>query len=234
MHLTPVKSSEFDERDFLMKCDSVTASPPVLTRSPRCGNLTTQRLPLCPFSLPLPQAFFCLLGTVLAGVIHCSETMNLVNVMVRKVNIPDLIELTAKEAAFVIEYLKDFDPRRAAAASGYPPDSGYKLREKEHIAAAVDRNILKRYEDLPIDAEWVLMQAVDNAMIARQCGNITASNTALMLIAKHVAVDALAKDKLDVSVNTSKEILDRLLRGRRRAAGIDEGDDQGDDEISFL
>lgn len=154
--------------------------------------------------------------------------------MVRRVKISELVELTPKEANFVIEYTKDFDARRAATASGYAPDSGYQLLNKENIGAAVDRVLQQRLENCHITASWLLMEAVDNHMIARQNGNITASNTALNLIGKHIHVDAFAKEKVDLTVNTSKEVMERLLRGRRRASGDDQDEEQDDEPISFM
>jgi phage terminase small subunit len=136
--------------------------------------------------------------------------------------------LTPKDANFVIEYCKDFASRRAAEASGYAADSGYKLLEKPEIAKAVERVVLSRLESSHIDAEWVLMEAVDNHMIARQAGNITASNTALNMVAKHMFVDAYAAEK--VEVNSDKEIIERLRRGRSRA---NLSDDTNDD-VSFF
>lgn len=154
--------------------------------------------------------------------------------MTRRVKISELVELTPKEANFVIEYTKDFDARRAAAASGYAPDSGYQMLNKENIGTAIDRVLQQRLENCHITAEWLLMEAVDNHMIARQNGNVSASNTALGLIGKHIHVDAFAKDKIDLTVNSSKEVMERLLRGRRRALTDTSGDEQGDEPISFM
>lgn len=105
--------------------------------------------------------------------------------------------LSPKEASFVIEYVKDFAARRAAEASGHSPDKGHKLVEEEHIADAIRAVIEDRLENVGIDAEWLLYELVDNHRIARQQGNISASNTALGTLAKHVTIDALAKQKVD-------------------------------------
>lgn len=137
--------------------------------------------------------------------------------MPQRVTITDLTGLKPQEANFVIEYCKDFSPRRAAEASGYAPDSGYQVKERPNVAAAIQNVLAQRLEASHIDAEWVLMEAVDNHMIARQSGNISASNTALNLVAKHVFVDAFAAEKVEVS--SDKEIMDRLMRGRKRAKG---------------
>ena len=126
-----------------------------------------------------------------------------------------LFGLTPKEAIFVIEYMKDFSPRRAAEASGCMPDSGGEILKREKVAFAINKIVTERLTDINIDAEWLLHELVDNHRIARQHGNITASNTSLGTIAKHVSVDALAKQKLEVDVVSDRELTDRLIRGRR-------------------
>lgn len=121
-------------------------------------------------------------------------------------------------------------PRRAATVSGYCAENGYKLLKHEHIAEAIDKILESRLDASHIDAEWVLMEAVDNHMIARQQGNISASNTALGLCAKHKMVDAFAAEKIEV--NSDKEVMERLLRGRKRLK--DNTDNDADDEVSFF
>jgi phage terminase small subunit len=148
--------------------------------------------------------------------------------MPRRITLTELTGLQPKEANFVIEYCKDFAARRAAEASGYAADTGHSLKEKPHIAAAIERVLAHRLETSHIDAEWVLMEAVDNHLIARQQGNISASNTSLNLVAKHVFVDAFAAEK--VEINSDKEVMERLLRGRRRLLGKDDPVE----EVSFF
>ena len=106
--------------------------------------------------------------------------------------------LTLQEINFVTEYCKDFSPRRAATASGYSPEAGYRLVKKDNIVAAVQYILAGRMEESAIDAEWLLYELVDNHMMARQQGNLAASTTALGHIAKHKMVDANAADKVDV------------------------------------
>jgi len=148
--------------------------------------------------------------------------------MPQKITVTELTGLHPKEANFVIEYCKDFAARRAAEASGYAADTGYSLIKKESIAVAIDKILASRLDASHIDAEWVLMEAVDNHMIARQQGNISASNTALGLCAKHKMVDAFAAEKIEV--NSDKDIMERLQRGRKRA----NGGEPDDDEVSFF
>lgn len=140
------------------------------------------------------------------------------------------VALAPQHLAFVIEYSKDWDARRAATASGFDPDSGYNLKDREDVKKAIAVILSQRLESSHIDAEWVLMEAVDNHTIARQLGNITASNTALNLIAKHTMVDALASDKLNMNVQGDQAIMERLMRGRQRARDNDEDEPT----VSFL
>ena len=142
--------------------------------------------------------------------------------MPQRITVTELTGLSPKKANFVIELVKDWAPRRAAEASGYKPDYGYTLQQDFLVIAAVDKIIAARLEASHIDAEWVLMEAVDNHMIARQQGNISASNTSLNLVAKHVFVDAFAAEK--VNITDDKEIMERLMRGRKRANNTEEED----------
>ena len=140
-----------------------------------------------------------------------------------------LSTLSAKKQNFVIEYTKDFNARRAAEASGYSPDTGYSLRQLPDIDAVVDVVLRERLSLSDIDAEWVLMQAVDNCLIAKQRGEISASNTALTIVAKHTLVDAFAAEKINVS--STSEVIARLKRARDRLQDVD---DDPDEEVSFF
>ena len=134
--------------------------------------------------------------------------------MPNRITVSDLTGLKPKEINFVIEYCKDFSARRAAEASGYAADTGYNLKEMKNIENAINIVLASRLESSHIDAEWLLMEAVDNHKIARQRGNISASNTALGIIAKHKHVDAYAAEQ--IIVNSDQDIMDRLQRGRKR------------------
>lgn len=134
--------------------------------------------------------------------------------MAARLTIEGMTKLKPNEAVFVIEFIKDFDARRAATCAGYVPDSGYAVRDRPHVQEAIAYHLQRRLNSSDIDAEWVMMELVDNHLIARQNGNITASNTALGLLCKHKVVDAFAADKIVTTDN--KDIMERLLRGRKR------------------
>lgn len=140
-----------------------------------------------------------------------------------RIKLLDELSLPPKYACFVIEYLKDFAPRRAAEASGYASDYGYKLLETPEISAAIEKILQDRLEANMIDTDWLLYEMVDNHRIARQQGNITASNTALNMVGKHKRVDAFAADKIKVS--TDADVMDRLVAARKRLTQAAEEDD---------
>ena len=144
------------------------------------------------------------------------------------------VALQPGEANFLIEYSKDFNHRRAAEASGMHPDEGSKLLKTENIIIGLSHILLHRLDVADIDVEWVLMECVDNHLLARQAGNLPASNTALNLIMKHTLVDAVASDKLNMNVHTDKEVMDRLFRGRERAKQLSDPIEHEEQETSFL
>jgi len=146
----------------------------------------------------------------------------------RNVRLLDQLKLPPKYANFVVEYVKDFAPRRAAEASGFAAETGYSLLDKPEIGDAIAYIIEQRLEANQIDADWLLTEMVDNHMIARQQGNITASNTSLSMVGKHKRVDAFAADKIKVS--TDADVADRLITARKRLIERD----TPEDDVSFL
>jgi len=154
--------------------------------------------------------------------------------MIKQPSADDMVNLSPQEMTFVIEYSKDFSARRAAVAAGWSADSGYQVRDRQNVQTALNVILLKRLESSHIDADWVLMEAVDNHSLARQAGNIPASNTALNMIMRHTMVDAIASDKLNMNVHTDKDVLERLVRGRERLKERDGDTDEDDGEVSFI
>lgn len=132
--------------------------------------------------------------------------------------------LPFRDFNFVVEYTKDFNPRRAAVACGMEPESGYPYRKKPEIIAAIELILARRVEASDIDAEWVLMEAVDNVLISKELGKMSASNAALNIVAKHCNVDAYAAEK--VKIDTADDVVQRLQRARKRI--------KPDDKPSFL
>ena len=147
-----------------------------------------------------------------------------------RVTLGDLKELPRKEALFVIEYVKDCAHRRAAEAAGYDPDQGIQLLRKPEIAEMIDRILQDRLDNTVIDSEWVQCELVDNHRLARLQGNLNASTNALKVIANLAAVDAMARNKVDLEVTSTQDIVDRLKRGRQRVSQAS-GDQE---EVSFF
>lgn len=128
----------------------------------------------------------------------------------------DLPNLNARHAVFVIEYMKDFAPRRAAEAAGFTPENGYTLLKDQNIINAIDTLMERMLDEVMISADDIIGELWDNHRIARQMGNIPASNAALGLLCRHKRVDAFAADK--IKVTTDADVVDRLNAGRARAA----------------
>lgn len=105
--------------------------------------------------------------------------------------------LRGQKAVFVIEYLKDFAPRRAAEAAGYAPEYGAVLIKDWQIQDAIRVELESRLDEAGIDGTWILYELIDNHRIARQQGNINASNTALKILAQLALIDAMANKRLD-------------------------------------
>lgn len=126
-----------------------------------------------------------------------------------------------RHVMFVIEYLKTFKTTVAAEACGYPPEYGHKLIQRPDVELAVSLALRNRYEEACIDAGWVLQELVDNHFLARQSGNLAASNQALNTIAKHAQVDAFAAEKFELAGDEDK--VAKLLRGRKRVKERDAG-----------
>lgn len=141
-------------------------------------------------------------------------------------------DLSFKEAAFVLEYIKDFDTRRAAKVAGWHPDTGYQLLKQENITDALSQLQQVKLENCMVDAEWVLMEAVDNHMLARQAGNIGASNKALELVGKLAQVDAFAAKKIELS--SDKELAEALKRARGRSQKLQGSDSADGGDVSFM
>ena len=140
----------------------------------------------------------------------------------KHLTIDDLPGLERDRANFVIEYCKDTDARRAAVASGLPADDGYKVRDEPDVAIAIQRVLQSHCSPQDITPEWLLQEFYYNHLLARQRGNITASNQCLNLIAKHASVDAYAAEK--VKMTTDQDTIDRLMRERKRRLAKIEAD----------
>lgn len=126
---------------------------------------------------------------------------------------------------FVIEYLKTRKATQAAEAIGLNPDAGHELLKRADIASAISVALHHAYTEMKIDAAWVLQELVDNHYLARQMGNLPASNQALNTIAKHAQVDAFAAEKIELAGD--EEIRARLARARKRVSEANDGKEEG-------
>lgn len=130
-------------------------------------------------------------------------------------NTTEMAILTYEQAHFLGEYMKDLDMVRACGVAGITDEQGRAMLRDPNVRRA--RQMVKDRLDheTAIDAEWLLWEAVDNHELARQAGNLSASNKSLEMIGRMSLVDAFAEQK--IQLRTDDELMQRLNRGRTRA-----------------
>ena len=130
-----------------------------------------------------------------------------------------------KHVLFVILYCQSCSVHAASEAMGIEPAEGAKFMRRDDVQMAISYRLRDRYND-EINPDWVLTQLVENHHLARQKGQINASNTALKLIGTFGGIDAFVPEKILMASDESK--VERLLRGRQRVSQIKS------DEPSFI
>lgn len=109
-------------------------------------------------------------------------------------------DLTAKQEAFVREYLVDLNATQAAIRAGYSKKTaravGSENLTKPDIAEAVAKAQAKCAEKCDLSALWVLQEAKATYVAARDANKLSAAVSALKLIGTHVDIQAF-KDRVD-------------------------------------
>ncbi|WP_120497527.1 terminase small subunit [Kiloniella sp. EL199] len=142
---------------------------------------------------------------------------------------PDLKQqLTERQKRFVEEYLIDFNATQAAIRAGYSPNSvkqsASRTLKNPLMQEAIEQAKAARSQRLQIDADYVLKGAVElfercmqRSPAADADGEYkfqhTGAGKALEIIGRHVSVQAF-KEKVEMSIEN--ELIDRLMRGRKR------------------
>jgi phage terminase small subunit len=127
------------------------------------------------------------------------------------------MSLNPKQAAFVREYLKDFNATQAAIRAGYSQKTAKEqgsrlLLTNVHVKAAVKKGQEKAAEKAEITAEWVRDKLVDLHAAAMEEGDFAPANKALELLGRHIG---MFKDKLELS--GSVDFASALEAARNRA-----------------
>ena len=121
-------------------------------------------------------------------------------------------KLTAKESAFVAEYLVDLNATQAAIRAGYSEKSaaviGHENLRKPHIAEAIQEAMDKRGERVKISQDWILKKL---RRIVKDCTgetlNPAGANKALELLMRH---KGMLNDKLKVEADVTHRHENRL------------------------
>ena len=102
--------------------------------------------------------------------------------------------LTAKQEAFVREYLIDLNATQAAVRAGYSAKTaeqqGHQLLKKTLVAAAIATVQAERAEKCSVDAQWVLREAMDTYKAARELDKLSDAVSALKLVGTHIDIQA--------------------------------------------
>ena len=111
-------------------------------------------------------------------------------------------KLTAKQRAFVNEYLIDCNATQAAIRSGYSEhtanEQGSRLLANVKVGAAVKVALDARAAETGYTARWVLEQAADVYNEARTENDRTSALKALDICGKHVDVQAF-KERAEIT-----------------------------------
>ena len=111
------------------------------------------------------------------------------------------MKLTAKQAAFVREYLIDLNATQAAIRAGYSEKTAQpassRLLSNVIVKAEVDKALEKRANKSDISAQWVLdsLKAVATRCLSDDTFESSGANKSLELIGKHLK---LFTDKVEL------------------------------------
>lgn len=125
-----------------------------------------------------------------------------------------LVDYEPKKANFLVEFVKDRNAARAAAAMGLSSELGYQIRDELEATGVIDKLIEALTHEV-VDKEWLLVKARDTYTCAMQAGQYGAANGSLKIIGQHADIDAFAADKVQMGLDET--LVDRLRRGRERA-----------------
>lgn len=129
--------------------------------------------------------------------------------------------MTPKQKRFIDEYLIDCNATQAAIRAGYSLKTarqiGDELLSKPDIASAVADRMEQRAAQTGIDAAWVLKEAREVYMAAKDGGQLPAALRALEIVGKHVDVQAF-RDRVDHNLamrpEEARAVIDRFMNAR--------------------
>ena len=124
------------------------------------------------------------------------------------------IPLPVEEAHFVIEYCKDLDVHRAAAACGIDPERAFNLRVNPTINVQVQRVLQSHLNTKDITADWLMQELYYTYLLALQTGKLSVALQCLKTLGALGKVDAYAAEK--VELKSDRDVIERLMRERKR------------------
>lgn len=117
-----------------------------------------------------------------------------------------MAELTAQHQRFVDEYVIDRNGKQAAIRAGYSEKTAEqqasRLLRNVKVQEAIEAKLKRISMKTELTAEWVLKEFAENHRLAREMGELQASNKALENIGKHLGMFT-DKVKMDVQGEVS-------------------------------
>jgi hypothetical protein len=132
------------------------------------------------------------------------------------------LPLPVEEAHFVIEYCKDLDIHRAAAACGLAPERAFDLRFSPDVNTQIQRVLQSHLTIQDINADWLMQELYYVHLLALQSGKLSVSLQTLKTLGALGKVDAYAAEK--VELKSDRDVVQRLMRERKRRLGADRPD----------
>lgn len=119
---------------------------------------------------------------------------------------------------FIMEVATDGDAARAAQKLGMSAEDGWKLMGQKNVREGLNLIYRTRWGEVDVDEQWVLEKAVELYYLSQEKGNPSGMSKALSLVSKHKYVDAFAREKVDLVVQTDQEVINRLNKAKQRLA----------------
>jgi hypothetical protein len=135
-----------------------------------------------------------------------------------RLTMEDLNGMTPRQTSFLIDYMSDFNIRRACEKHGMSPKTAALWLKEGPVHVAMAAILCRRQKYSDINAEWHLLEAVDLYSISKQEGKLSTAATTLRMIGQHAAVDSFAAEKVQIdSADAVRERLDRAkIRNRAK------------------
>lgn len=125
-------------------------------------------------------------------------------------------EMNDKTIIFIMEVANHGDAAQASMKLGGTAEEGWSLMSQDNVREGLELIYKTRWGDVDVDEQWVLERATELYYASAEKSNHAGMSKALQLISKHKYVDAFAREKVDLVVQTDQEVISRLNKAKER------------------